>query len=76
MSGYGGRLRLFVCTDHAQHYPVGQASIVLATDPQQAMELLVDALREHGLKQVDKFTLIEFPLDAPARALVLRDGNY
>lgn len=67
-------MRLWVCTDHDCHYPVGCASIVLADYETTARELLDAALIQHGLKP-DNYTLTEIPLDQP-RALVLNDGDY
>lgn len=67
-------MRLFVCTDHASHYPVGCASVVVAEDEASARELLDAALREHRLEP-DDYTLGEVATDTPT-ALVLNDGNY
>lgn len=70
-------MRLWVCTDHDCHWPVGCASIVLAENEEEAARLLDSALRQHGLKSgnVEPYTLTEIPLDQ-ARAVVLNDGNY
>lgn len=77
-------MRLFTCTDHDCHWPVGVASIVIAPDEQTAVHLLADALKERGLKSwktndqgqhLANFTLREIPLDK-SLALVLQDGNY
>lgn len=67
-------MRLWVCTDHDCHYPVGCASIVLAENEVAARWLLDAALVEHGLKATE-YTLTEIPLDQ-ARAVVLNDGDY
>jgi hypothetical protein len=68
-------LRLWVCTDHAGHYPVGVASIVLAPTEERARELLSAKLREHGLDpEAGPYTLEERRL--VECAYVLNDGDY
>jgi len=67
-------MRLWVCTDHSCHWPVGCASIVLADEEDEARRLLDAALIEHDLVP-NKYTLTEVPLNQ-ARAVVLNDGNY
>ena len=67
--------RLWVCTDHDSHYPVGCASIVMARDETQAREFLDQALRESGLNPSQPYTLIEINMSLPF-ARVLMDGNY
>lgn len=70
-------MRLFVCTDHDLHYPVGCASVVLAEDEEQARDLLDAQLRKHGLKghADEPYTLQELDLSTP-QAVVLNDGEY
>ena len=74
-------LKLFECTDHDSHYPVGVASIVIAKNKAEARLLLDAALVEYGLKagvrfvSSEPYTLSEISLDKPS-AHVLRDGNY
>ncbi len=69
-------MRVWICTDHDTHWPVGGASVVVAGTKNQARAYLIEALREHGLHQPDgDFTLEELKLDTP-HALVLCDGEY
>lgn len=71
------RLRVFVCTDHDYHYPVGSASVVTAEDEAAARKLLDAKLIERGLRPSwsKAYTLKELSLDEPS-AEVLCDGNY
>lgn len=66
--------RVFVCTDHAGHYPVGVASVVVAHDEQQARMMLEDELCRIGLEKT-AFTLVEVDRTRPS-VRVLNDGNY
>lgn len=70
-------MRLFTCTDHDLHYPVGCASIVIADNEAHAIELLDAALIGKGLKPFSQepYTLIEIDLSKP-QAVILRDGDY
>jgi len=68
-------LRLWTCTDHATHYPVGGASVVVAETEEAARELLRAALSADGLDPDDEpFTLREVSLERPA-AVVLCNGK-
>lgn len=67
--------RLFYSTDHAGHWPVGVASVVLAPDEEAARALLTQALRARGLP-AEAFNLNELALAGEPRAFVLLDGNY
>ena len=67
-------MKVFTCTDHRGHFPVGTASVVVAENCAEAWRLLADALDERGLGD-DEFTLTELPTDTPL-AIVLRDGDY
>ena len=69
--------KLFVCTDHDGHYPVGVASIVLADNKDEARELLDMALSDEFLKQYDRhtYTLREVSLKDYG-AHILCNGNY
>lgn len=67
-------MRVWVVTDHNTHWPVGGASIVVATDEIQARSLLDSALIDDSLKP-DDYTLREIMLDTPY-AEVLCDGDY
>jgi hypothetical protein len=70
-------MRLWVCTDHDCHFPVGCASVANTIDEDEARQLLDMALAAHGLQPgtVKQYTLTEVPLDQ-ARAVVLNDGEY
>ena len=71
-----GAMRVWYCTDHDGHWPVGSASVVVAEYEDQARAYLIEALREKGIHQPKgDFTLTELPLDA-AKAVVLNDGEY
>ncbi len=69
------KMRLYTCTDHQCHWPVGVASIVLATDEDEARKLLYTALEKCGLTKHEAFTLEEVDMNIPS-AYVLRDGEY
>lgn len=70
-------MKLFVCNDHAGYWPVGTASVVLATDEVAARDALNAELKSRGLAddKLEPFTLQEIDPAAP-RVLVLCDGNY
>lgn len=69
-------LRVWTCTDHKGHWPVGAASLVVASTERQARALLIEALRASGIIQPEgDFTLKEIDC-ATAAAYVLNDGNY
>ena len=70
-------MKVFYCTDHATVWPAGGASIIVATSKANAISLLDQRLREHGLDGMDKspFTLHEINVDE-AEAIILRDGDY
>lgn len=68
-------MKLFTCTDHAVHWPVGGASVIVAETKERAEHLLRLALLEHGLKDASELTLTEVPLNLET-AIVLRDGDY
>ena len=68
-------LKVFTCTDHEGHWPVGVASVVVAADETEARDLLLVELRSRGLRHDEPFTLEEIRTDRP-RAFVLMDGDY
>jgi hypothetical protein len=70
-------VRLFFCTDHASVWPVGVASVVVASDEDEARSLLDAELVGRGLKPYadEPYTLLEANHDKPG-AYVLRDGDY
>lgn len=67
-------MRVFVCTDHEGHYPVGVCSIVFAHSEHEARGLLQAELHEH-LLDGRPFTLRELSMEKP-KAFVLLDGDY
>lgn len=70
-------MKLYVCTDHAGHYPIGVASVVVAPNIVTARQMLDQALGARGLRAegYPPFTLVEIPLDE-ASVTVLCDGSY
>lgn len=68
-------LRVWTCVDHDTHSPLGGASVVVAATAETARPLLVEALRQNGITDSNKFTLQELDLSRP-NAIVLIDGNY
>ncbi len=42
-------MKIYTCTDHDTHYPVGGSSIVTAKDKREARKLLNEKLKEQGL---------------------------
>ncbi len=69
-------MRVWVCTDHAGHWPVPVGSVVVARSEKRARELLERSLLSHGLDPLDPpFTLREIRTDRAA-AHILSDGDY
>lgn len=68
-------MKIFTCTDHDGHYPVGVASVVVAHDENEARTILAAALRACGLNGDQPFTLHWLPTDALC-VRILNDGNY
>lgn len=69
-------VKLFTCTDHDGHWPVGVASIVLADNEMQAGMMLAHELLKKGLDPVKPaFTLTEVDMSQPC-AIILNDGDY
>lgn len=68
-------MKVFYCTDHDGHWPVGVASIVVAPNEETARSALAHRLNELGLKGDEAFTLTELDT-TKAQILVLRDGDY
>jgi hypothetical protein len=66
---------VFVCDDHAGHWPVGVCSIVIAHSEHEARGLLKAELHEHGLDESKPFTLRRLSMEKP-KAFVIRDGDY
>jgi hypothetical protein len=68
-------LKIYVCTDHDGHWPVGVCSVIVAFTEESAREMLKDELRDHGLDPEKPFTLRQLNLTNP-KAFVLLDGEY
>jgi hypothetical protein len=68
-------MKLFTCTDHDGHWPVGVASIILDLTEELAREQLKRELAKRGLDPFKPFTLTEVPIDQ-ADCIVLNDGDY
>lgn len=70
-------MKVYVCTDHDFHWPVGVASVVIAPDIQTARRLLDNQLALDGLAIFDEspYTLQDVSLDMP-QAIILCDGDY
>lgn len=70
-------MRAFTCTDHDCVWPVGVASVVVASDEAEARVLLDAALVSRGLKPdaMAPYSLQEVALDV-AQATVLLTGDY
>lgn len=72
-------MRLFTCTDHKGHWPVGTASIVLASNEAEARSLLDRKLYENNLilnGETTHYTLNEVSLEDGPKAIILNDGDY
>ena len=67
-------MKVYICTDHDGHSPVGVASVIVAMNEGQADVLLASELIKCGLDPV-KFTLQELDTATPA-VHVLQDGEY
>jgi hypothetical protein len=68
-------MNIYTCTDHDGFYPVGAASVVVANTEDEARQLLVAALNDHGLKGEKPFILRRININTP-RAFILVDGDY
>jgi len=69
-------MKVYVCTDHDTHYPVGGASVVIARTKPAAKIMLDRKLESVGLKTSKEkpYTLKELLLEPGA--CILNDGNY
>jgi hypothetical protein len=68
-------MKVFYCTDHKTHYPVGGSSVVVAQDEEQARQMLKDALKLEGLGWRGDEQLVELNTSVPG-ARVLDNGDY
>ncbi len=68
-------MRVFTCIDHASHWPVGCASVIVALNKRRAITLLKKALITDGLDPNEPFTLQELDL-TKTQAIILDNGEY
>ena len=70
-------MKVYICTNHDSHYPVGCASVIVAENKTQARKLLDNALAEDGLKTsvAYDYTLTELPTNTK-RAIILNNREY
>ena len=69
-------MKLFTCDNHAGHWPVGAASIVIAESETDARYLLDEELLSRSLDPGNPpYTLKEVDMTKP-QAIVLDDGDY
>lgn len=69
------RLKVYVCTDHDYHYPVGCASVAIAYAEDEARAMLDEQLIAHGLKPFEHKPYTLRQISGPV-AEVLVDGDY
>ena len=67
-------MKVYICTDHDGHSPIGVASVIVAADEAAARDLLASELFGRDLEP-SKFTLQELDTTTPG-AHILRDGEY
>jgi len=70
-------MRVFTCTSHDYHWPVGVASVVVAESEEAARKLLDEELVSGGLRPFDEspYDLVDVDTNRP-HAKILCDGNY
>lgn len=69
-------MKLWTTTSFKGHYPVGAAAVVVAHDAEEAVCLLNEALKAHGLNPtITEQNLCRVSMGS-ARAIVLCDGDY
>lgn len=69
-------MKCWFCKGFKGHYPVGTAAVVVAHDEEEAVYLINEQLRAHGLTTevtADKLQRVSL---GSARAVILCDGNY
>lgn len=66
-------MKVFVCTDHNHHNPVGVASVIVAADDAAARQLLEQELEARGLGG-GVFSLQEIAMEPAAH--ILCDAEY
>ena len=70
-------MEVWTCDDHDGFYPVGTASVVVASTEDEARALLDAQLVAEGLESSVQapYTLERLPLSSP-RAVVIQNGDY
>lgn len=68
-------MNVYTCTDHDGFYPVGVASVIVASNEHEAREVLSNALADGGLDHRVPFTLTQLNTHVP-NAVILCDGDY
>ncbi len=68
-------MKLYTCTDHDCFWPVGAASIVIASNAEEAHKLLANKLKSHGLKPESGFNIQKVNM-SKKQAIILCNGNY
>ena len=70
-------MKLYYCKDHAGYWPIGVASIILASSEEEAKDLLDEELKSRGLKTYSEepYTLTKIP-QTRSCVTIINDGNY
>ena len=68
-------MRVFTCKDFTGHWSVGTSAVVVAKDEDEARLILIDALDDAGLTQLDRLEVYELETGTP-NCRILQDGNY
>lgn len=76
-------MNVYICTDHAGHWPVGTTSVIVAETELQASELLRVEMLKHGLeKEVLRsekrgiLPTLQLLDTTKPQAIVLQNGDY
>lgn len=67
--------KVFYCKDFRGIWPQGVSSIIVASHPEVAKNLLLDALKKSGIAADEQLTIEELDLKTP-HALVLNNGSF
>ena len=70
-------LKIYICTDHDGHWPVGVASVITAKDKREAKKLLDKELIADGLTpfKENSYNLTEIE-NNKSEAYILNNGSY
>jgi hypothetical protein len=73
-------MKVYVTTEHDTHYPVGGASIAIASDEKAARKVLDELLMSDGLKPSSQhpytFIVIDITNIHKPTAMILNSGDY